>query len=203
MTVVLDSSPKALDLKSVDQLFRDAHTAYSFTGEGVSDAQLAELYDLVRHGPTALNSQPLRITFIRSDEAKARLLPHLAEMNRAKAQSAPVVAILSADTNFHENLDRTAPQMAHAKAKFTDDGARTQTALTQAHLQAGYFIVAVRALGLDAGPMGGFSRDAIDAEFLAGTAQKSFLVVNIGHVAEDGNRPRQFRLDHDEAVTIL
>ncbi len=203
MTALLDSPARPLDEASIDQLFREAHTAYSFTSEGVSDEQLAELYDLVRHAPTALNSQPLRITFIRSDEAKARLLPHLAEMNRAKSQSAPVVAILSADTNFHENLERTAPHMADAKAKFGDDAARTQTAITQGYLQAGYFIVAVRALGLDAGPMGGFDRDGIDAEFLAGTAQKSFIVVNIGHVAEDGNRPRQFRLDLDEAVTIL
>ncbi len=203
MTTLLDSAARPLDEASIDQLFRDAHTAYSFTSEGVSDAQLTELYDLVRHAPTALNSQPLRITFIRSDEAKARLLPHLAEMNRAKAQSAPVVAILTADTNFHENLDRTAPHMDNAKAKFADDAARAQTAITQGYLQAGYFIVAVRALGLDAGPMGGFDREGIDAEFLGGTAQKSFLVVNIGHVSADGNRPRQFRLECEEAVTIL
>lgn len=203
MTFLLDASPRSLDAEAVDQLFRDAHTAYAFTSEGVSDAELAELYDLVRQGPTALNTQPLRITFVRSDSAKERLLPHLAEMNRAKAQSAPVVAILSADTDFHENLDRTAPHLADARSKFLDDASRTQTATLQAHLQAGYFILAVRALGLDAGPMGGFDRDGIDAEFLGGTAQKSFLVVNIGHAASDGTRPRQFRLGHDEAVTIL
>ena len=72
-----------------------------------------------------------------------------------------------------------------------------------AALQAGYFILGVRAVGLDAGPMGGFDRAGVDAEFLGGTAQKSILVVNIGHVADGGTFSRGPRLEHDEAVTIL
>ena len=203
MTALLESSARALGPQSVDLLFREAHTAYAFIDEPVSDAQLAEVYELVRHTPTAMNSQPLRITYVRSDRAKSRLLPLLAETNRAKSQSAPVVAILSADTDFHEHLARTAPFLVDAKAKFADDEQRTQMALFNASLQAGYFILAVRALGLDAGPMGGFDRAGVDAEFLAGTAQKSFLVVNIGRAADDGTFPRQPRLDLDEAVTIL
>lgn len=203
MATLLDTTTRGLDADGMNQLFHEAHTAYSFIDEPVPDTRLAELYDAVRHAPTALNSQPLRITFVKSAGAKTRLRPHLAEMNRAKADSAPVVAILAADTDFHEYLARTAPHMAGARALFVDDEQRAQTAMFNASLQAGYFILAVRALGLDAGPMGGFDRAGVDAEFLGGTAQKSFLVVNIGQAADAGTFPRQPRLDHDEAVTIL
>lgn len=203
MTALLDRNARALDERSIDLLFREAHTAYSFTDEPVSEAQLAQLYDLMRHAPTAMNTQPLRITFVTSAAAKARLLPLLAEGNRAKAQSAPVAAILAADTEFHQHLPRTMPHVPNAKDMFAGDTQRLQAAQFNASLQAGYFILAVRALGLDAGPMGGFDHVGVDAEFLAATAQKSFLVVNIGHVADGGTFPRSPRLDHDEAVTIL
>lgn len=193
----------ALNREATDRLFREAHTAYSFTDEAVSDAELAEIYDLARYAPTAMNTQPLRITFIRSDEAKARLLPHLAEGNRAKAASAPVVAILSADTDFHETLPRLMPHAPNARDRFADADARAQAAMFNATLQAGYVILAIRAAGLDAGPMGGFDKAGLDAEFLSGTAQRSFLVVNIGHVAEGGTYPRSPRLEHNEAVTVL
>lgn len=187
-----------------DLLFRQAHTAYAFTDEPVTEAQLATIYELVRLGPTAMNSQPLRIAFIRSPQAKERLLPHLAEGNRAKSQSAPVVAVLAADTDFHEHLERVAPHQRGARERFAaDEESRVSSAMLNATLQAGYFIMAVRAIGLDAGPMGGFDRAGIDAEFFTGTSLRSIVVVNIGHVAEGGRRPRSPRLDLDEAVSIL
>ena len=200
MTTATD---KALDPRATDILFREAHTAYAFTDEVVTDDQLAEVYDLVRHGPTALNSQPLRVLFIRSDEAKARLLPHLSEGNRPKAQSAPVVAVLAADIDFHENLPRVAPQAPNAKDNFTDVAAREQMAMFNAAIQAGYFVVAARAVGLDAGPMGGFDRAGINGEFFADVPLKSILVVNLGHAAPEGTFPRNPRLEFHEAVTIL
>ena len=200
MTTATD---KALDPRATDILFREAHTAYAFTDEVVTDDQLAEVYDLVRHGPTALNSQPLRVLFIRSDEAKARLLPHLSEGNRAKSQSAPVVAVLAADVDFHENLPRVAPQAPNAKDNFTDEAAREQMAMFNAAIQAGYFIVAARAVGLDAGPMGGFDRAGINTEFFADVPLKSILVVNLGHATPEGSFPRNPRLEFHEAVTVL
>lgn len=193
----------AIDDRAADLLFRDAHTTYAFTDEPVSDEQLAEIYDLVRYAPTLMNSQPLRLTFIRTPEAKARLLPHLAPGNRPKAESAPVVAILAADTDFHEHLPRMFPQAPAAKDKFADKAVRAQVANFNAAIQAGYFIVAVRAVGLGAGPMGGFDKDGLDAEFFAGSAQRSILVVNVGHAAEGGTNPRNPRLEHHEAVTVL
>ena len=184
-------------------IFTDMHTAYMFGPELVTDDDLARIYDLSKFTPTALNSQPLRITFVRTPEAKARLLPLLAETNRAKSASAPVVAILSADTDFHEHLPVIAPQMDGARERFAKNAEnRSVMASNNAWLQAGGFILAVRAAGLDAGPMGGINAAGIDAEFFPGTALRTFMVVNIGHVAADGAFPRNPRLGFDEAVTL-
>ena len=43
--------------------------------------------------------------------------------------------------------------------------ARERSAFQSGTLQAGYFILAARAIGLDCGPMGGFDRDKVDAAF--------------------------------------
>lgn len=191
-------SPEAADL-----LFREARTAYYFNETPVSDDQLEAIYDLVRHAPTAMNTQPLRVVFVRSDEARSRLLPLVAEGNRKKSESAPVIAILAADTNFHEHLPKLLPMSPNAKDNFADAKVREDRALFNATLQAGYFILAVRAMGLDAGPMGGFNKNGVDEEFFAGTGLKSFLLVNIGTVAEGGNFPRKPHMTFEEAVTLL
>ena len=185
-------------------IFTDAHTAYRFSEAPVSDAELAEIYDLAKFTPSAMNAQPLRITYVRSAEAKARLLPLLGGNNRDKSASAPVVAILAADTDFHEHLPVVNPQSVGVKdALAANDERRVQMAKNNAWLQAGGFILAVRAAGLDAGPMGGFDAVGVDAEFFSGTALKSILIVNIGHAADGGTFPRNPRLGFDQAVTLL
>ena len=196
MTLAL--SPDAQDL-----LFRQARTANAFTDEPVTDEQIAAIYDLVKYAPTAMNTQPLRIVLVRQGEARERLLKHMADGNRDKTANAPLVAILAADTDFHEHLPRLLPMMPDARERFLDDAAREQAARFNATLQAGYFILAVRAVGLDAGPMGGFDAAGVDAEFLAGTPLRSVLVVNIGTVAEGGRFPRKPHVVFEDAVTIL
>jgi 3-hydroxypropanoate dehydrogenase len=186
-----------------DMLFTDAHTAYSFTDQPVTDAQLAELYELVKFAPTPMNSQALRVVFIRHEDAKQRLLPHLAEANQPKSASAPVVAVLAYDTEFHEYLPVFAPNNPGAKESYSDPAKRFAAAKDIATLQAGYFILAVRSLGLDAGPMAGFSREGVDTEFLTDTTWKSLYLVNIGHAAPEGIRPRSPRLAANEAVIWL
>ncbi len=212
MTAVLDTpatldaatlDAATLDAATVDRVFRDAHTAYSFTPEPVTDAELDRVAELVAHPPTAMNTQPLRVVLVRSAEAKARLLPLLAEGNRAKAQSAPVVAILAADIDFHDELPRLVPHIEGARDRFADEAARETAAVFNATLQAGYFILAVRAAGLDAGPMGGFDRAGVDAEFFADGRHRSLVVVNIGHVADGGTFPRSPRLPRDEVFTAV
>lgn len=185
-------------------IFTDAHTAYRFTDQPVTDAELAEIYDLAKFTPSAMNAQPLRITYLRTLQAKGRLLPLLGGNNRDKSASAPVVAILAADTDFHLHLPVVNPQSAGAReALGANEAHRVQMAKNNAWLQAGGFILAVRAAGLDAGPMGGFDSVGVDAEFFAGTSWASILIVNIGHVADDGNFPRNPRLGFDQAVSLL
>ena len=192
---ILDLSPEAQDL-----LFREARTANTFTDEPVTDEQIAAIYDLVKYGPTAMNAQPLRIVLVREGEARERLLKVMSDGNRDKTADAPLVAILAADTNFHENFDRTFPHFPGAKAAFADPEAREQAAKFNASLQIGYFLLGVRAAGLAAGPMGGFDAAALDEEFFEGTGLKSLLVVNIGRPGENAWFDRLPRLEHDEVV---
>jgi 3-hydroxypropanoate dehydrogenase len=192
-----------LDDTSKDLLFRQARTANTFTDEPVTDEQLRAIYDLVKWAPTSANLQPLRILIIRSPEARARLLPLMWEGNRAKTGTAPVVAIVAADTDFHEQAPRLVPHRPEMKEQFTDATMREQFARFNATLQTGYFILAVRALGLAAGPMAGFDAAGIDQAFFTGTALKSLLVINIGKPGPDAWFPRLPRLDHDEVVTVI
>jgi 3-hydroxypropanoate dehydrogenase len=195
---VLALAPEAQDL-----LFREARTANTFTDEPVSEEQVAAIYDLVRWAPTAMNVQPLRVTLVRSDEARARLLGHMAEGNRAKTGSAPLVAILTADVDFHDQLHRTFPHRPNARELFLDDEARERTARFNALLQVGYFLLGVRAAGLAAGPMTGFDAAGLQEEFFAGTAQRVLAVVNIGRPGPDAFFPRNPRLDYADVVTTV
>lgn len=190
----------ALSSESQDLLFRDARTANSFLDEPVSDEQIAAIYDLVKYAPTAMNTQPLRVVLVHHGEARERLLKHLADGNRDKTADAPLVAILAADTDFHENLPRTFPHFPGAKDLFADPAGREQSARFNATLQIGYFLLGIRAAGLAAGPMGGFDAAGLDKEFFHDGSLKSLLVVNIGKPGENAWYDRLPRLEHDEVV---
>src|SRR5215213_562842 len=167
-------------------LFREARTANAFTDEPVTEEQVRAIYDLVKWAPTALNAQPLRVLLVPQGEPRRRLLAHMAPGNRDKTASAPLVAVLAADTDFHEHLPRVFPHFAGARDNFAaDEAGRVQTARLNAARQAGYFLLGVRAAGLAAGPMGGFDAEGLDEDLLAGRNLKSFLVVNIGKPGEN------------------
>ncbi|MEU1279953.1 malonic semialdehyde reductase [Streptomyces sp. NPDC005805] len=196
MSLVLD--PTAQDL-----LFREARTANTFTGEPVTDEQVQAIYDLVKYGPTAFNQTPLRIVLVRSEEARERLVAHMAEGNQPKTRTAPLVAILAADNEFHEELPALLPHFPQAKDMFfSERPAREPAALLNAALQAAYFIVGVRAAGLAAGPMTGYDAAGIQKEFLDGD-HTPLMVVNIGRPGEDAWFPRSPRLAYDEVVTTV
>lgn len=193
--LVLDESARRL-------LFTDARTANTFTDEPVADEQLRAIYELAKYPPTAANTNPLRILFLRQGSERERLLPHMGEGNRAKTATAPVVAVLASDHDFHEHLPHLFAAKPELAAYFGSDAdARAATAAYSGALQAAYFILAVRAAGLDAGPMAGFDSAGVDAEFFSDSQWKSHLVVNIGH-AGPSEFERLPRLAFEDAVRI-
>lgn len=203
----------ALDPAAQDLLFREAHTAHTFTDEPVTDEQIQAVYDLVKYAPTAFNQSPLRIVLLRTPGARERLLPHLAEGNRAKTAAAPLTAVLYVDFDFHERLPELLPKAPALKDTFFSDPAARETHGTfNATLQAGYFIVGVRAAGLAAGPMSGFDVAGVAKEFLSDVEHKTspgsggwhpLLVVNIGKPGPDAYRPRQPRLAFEDVSVTL
>ncbi|AKC88192.1 malonic semialdehyde reductase [Pseudoxanthomonas suwonensis] len=193
--------PHPLNDAALDQLFRTARSYNAFRGE-VGDDTLRRLYDLLKFGPTQANTTPARFVFVKSAEAKAKLGPALDPGNYQKTMDAPVTVIIGRDEDFHEKLPFLFP---HADAKAWFDGPREhrqKPALRNMGLQAGYLILAARALGLDAGPMSGFDNAQVDAAFFAGTNIKSDILVNLGQGDPASIFPRSPRLPFDEAARI-
>ncbi len=202
-------APEATDLLTLDSaaqdlLFREARTANTFTNEPVTQEQIRAIYELTKYGPTAANTQPLRVLLVQSERARSRLIPLMSEGNRAKTESAPLVAILAADTDFHEHLPTLFPIRPEMKQNFDGDEkrvAREGHARFNAAIQIGYFLIGVRAAGLAAGPMAGFDAVAVDAEFFPEGQYRSQLIVNIGKPGPNAWFDRLPRLEHDQVVT--
>jgi 3-hydroxypropanoate dehydrogenase len=189
-----------LDAAALGQLFLEARTHRAWQSREVSDDTLKELVDLMKMGPTASNSQPARLVFVKSPEAKARLRPHLSEGNRDKTMAAPVCAIIGHDLKFYEHL----PQGMQPLDGFAGKADRIQVAtLRNGSLQGAYLIMAARALGLDAGPMSGFDNAGVDQEFFAGTDIRSNFLCNIGYGDGSGIRPRGPRFAFAQMAQIL
>jgi 3-hydroxypropanoate dehydrogenase len=170
-TLVLDPEAQAL-------LFREARTVAAFTDEPVGDEVLRTVHDLVQYGPTSMNCSPLRVLALRTDEAKARLLPHMAEGNRAKTAAAPLVLVLAADHRFTEHMPRLFP-FVDADQVFADPAVRGATAEYNA------------------------ARAGVDAEFFPGGRLHASLVMIVGRPTGDAAYPRLPRLAFDEVVTSL
>lgn len=193
-----------VEVSAVEALFTQAHTAHAFTDEPVSDEQIHQIYDMMKMAPTSMNTQPLRITWVRSGDEKQKLGAAMNDGNRAKTLGAPLNAILSVDTNWHEHFGTFAPWAEDRKGFFAaNEAIRVAMGTNNAHIQAGYFITAVRAVGLAAGPMGGFDAAAVDAAFNQDNGHHALIVVNIGHPTQEAYRPRGARLDFEVANRIL
>jgi 3-hydroxypropanoate dehydrogenase len=192
-----------LNQAALDQLFDQARTNNKWQSRAVPDALLKQVVDHMKWGPTAANSCPARIVFVKSAAAKARLKPHLSSGNAEKTMAAPVTAIIGYDLGFYEYLPRLYPS-ADAKSWFVGKKDHADaTAFRNGSLQGGYFILAARALGLDCSPMSGFNNAGVDAEFFAGTAIKANFLCNLGFGDPAGVYPRSPRFSFDEMATIV
>jgi 3-hydroxypropanoate dehydrogenase len=204
MTDLADIAPATLgklDDAGRAALFTDARTANTFASTPVSDAELAQIWDLAKWAPTAANTQPLRVLYVRPGAGRERLVKHMSDGNKAKTESAPAVAVLAADTRFHEHIPDLLPFRPELKDVFEANAdMRASTGSFNATLQAGYFILSVRAHGLAAGPMAGFDAAGLDAEFFPDGRWHSILVVNIGHPGPSPWFGRLPRLDQEETV---
>lgn len=200
-TVATQAAP--IPDKALDQLFRQARTHNAWLSKPVPPEILREVYELAKWGPTSANSTPARFVFLESEAAKARLVPALAPPNVEKTKAAPVTVIVAWDTEFYEKLPKLFPH-ADMRSHFVGNQALIEeTAFRNSSLQGGYLILAARALGLDCGPMSGFDKANVNAEFFPEGKWKVNFLCNLGYGDPSKLFPRSPRLDFDEACRVL
>jgi 3-hydroxypropanoate dehydrogenase len=213
------SHPAApLDDAALNQLFRTARSYNFFLPKAVDDATLRELYELMKWGPTSVNGCPARILFVRTPEAKQRLVPALAPSNVDKVLSAPVTAIIGTDYRFFEQLPKLAPHSPAYREMFQKSPELADiTARRNSTLQGAYLMLAARALGIDCGPISGFDNAKVNAEFFGAdkevkgceeeffplTHVRSNFLCNLGYGDASRLRPRGPRLGFEEACALL
>jgi 3-hydroxypropanoate dehydrogenase len=198
-------SPSSAPLPSEvqDQLFRTARTYSYWQDKPVPSDLLYQLYDLAKMGPTSANCFPLRVIFVQTAEGKEKLKPALAPANTEKTMTAPITAILAYDMEFYEHLPTLFPH-ADAKSWFTGNEALIEkTAVLNGSLQAAYFILAARTLGLDCGPMSGFDNAMVDQLFFKDTRFRSNILCNLGYGVVEKLHPRLPRPPFSNICSIV
>lgn len=194
---------ESLDNKALEQLFLNARTHNGWQDKSVSEETLKQLYELLKFAPTSANASPARFLFLTSEESKKRLKPLLMEGNIEKTMQAPVTVMIGYDLTFYEQLPFLFPH-ADAKAWFVGNEALIEeTAFRNSSLQGGYLIIAARALGLDCGPMSGFDKDKLNAEFFPEGKIKINFLCNLGYGDTEKLFPRAPRLSFEQACQIL
>lgn len=192
-----------VDDQTLDVLLRQARSHGDFQDKPVPEGLLRAAHDIMKWGPTSANSQPMRIVYLRSRESREKLRPALSPTNLEKTLKAPLVALVAYDLRFWENL----PRMFHNPAAinwFRDKGAHTDiTAFRNGTLQGAYYLLALRAVGLDCGAMSGFDNAKVDAAFFPEGRCKSNFLVNIGYGSGKNMAPRNPRLAFEEVARIL
>jgi len=192
-----------LDDAALNALFRNARSYNRWSSEGVPEATLRVLYDLLKLGPTSANCSPARFVFVASVASRAKLLNCVSSGNRVKVEQAPVTVIVGMAERFAERLPFLFPHAPTARSWFTDPALARETALRNSSLQGAYLIIAARSLGLDCGPMSGFDAAKLDAAFFTGTDVKSNFICALGHGSNEHLHERLPRLQFDEACSII
>ena len=192
----------AISITSIQQLFTAARTHHAWQDRDIADGLLHEIYDLAKWGPTSANSLPMRIVFVKSNSAKEKLMPALAGSNVEQVRAAPVTAIVAYDQKFYDQLPTLFPAFDARSLFASNPSLSEQTAFRNSSLQGAYFILAARALGLDAGPMSGFDNAKVDQAFFENSSWKSNFLCNIGYGDAAKLHPRGPRLGFDQACII-
>ena len=166
---------------ALDTLFRTARTYNGYTDEPVTEADIHEIYELVKMGPTSANQQPARFVWLLGQDAKDKLAGFASANNASKIKEAPAAVIIAYDKDFHEHLPEFFPHV-DARPWFAEPVMRERHAFLNATLQAAYFIMAARSVGFDTGPMTGFDNAAVDAAFFGDQpSYRSVMLSTLGH----------------------
>lgn len=189
--------------EGLDLLFRAARSHNGWLPEPVSDDTLNELYELLKWGSTSANSCPARFVFVKSPEAKEKLLPCMVLGNQEKTRQAPVIVIIAQDMEFYEQLPKLMPHRDYRSFFAGNQALIEATASRNSSLQGAYLMLAARALGLDCGPMSGFDNQKVDEAFFTGSTWKSNFICCLGTGDATKLYPRSPRLDFDEACKIV
>lgn len=191
-------------MKTIEQIFNQERTCLKFNGKKIDNNILKEIYDLMKMGPTSANLCPIRIIFVSSDEAKQKLMPTIMEGNKAKVESAPVIAIFAQDKKFYQHFKTLSPQkegfakMFESKPELIHD-----FILRNSSLQAAYFMIIARAYGLACGPMSGFNSSELDKIFLDGSSYESNFICCLGYAEGENPYTRLPRFDFDDVCKIV
>lgn len=208
----------ALPDAALDQLFRNARSFSHWLDKPLGDDTLRQLYELMKWGPTSANGSPARILFLRTPEAKQRLIPALSPANVEKVRTAPVTAIVGYELRFYEQLPKLFPHAPGYRDVFAQSPELAEvTARRNSSLQGAYLVIAARALGLDSGPLSGFDNARVDQEFFESAKEvgqydhaffplthvRSNFLCNLGYGDRSRLHPRNPRLSFDEACILL
>ena len=198
MSINVPNPHSIIDDAALHQLFLDARTHNAFLDKPVPEELLRKAVDIAKMGPTSVNQSPMRIVFIRSAEAKAKLKPALAPGNLDKTMAAPIVALTAHDLKFYEHLPFLFPH-ADAKPWFSGNAElAARSAFQNGTLQVAYFLLALRAVGLDTGPMTGFDNATVDKAFFPDGNFKSNVLINIGYGDASKLFPRSPRFSFEQ-----
>ena len=201
---MFDHAHATLDEAALDLIFRQARSHNGWQDRPVPESLLRQVFADAIMGPTVFNSQPMRVTFVTSPEAKARLKPVVSEGNAEKTMQAPVVALFAYDLHFYEFMSKTTPHLIGNKAKYAaDPEAQLEMLQRSASLQAAYLMLSARAHGLDCGPMSGFDAPKLNAEFFPDGRHRVNFICALGYGDDAALRPRAARLSFEEACEIL
>ncbi len=196
-----------LDPETQQALFIDARSPLAFADTPVEVDAVRAAYDLIKWGPTASNSMPLRIAVADSEQARGVVLGAASGGNRLKVETAPMVLVVAADSNYHRLSHITAPGVEGLEAKLeAAPERRVATAASNTWLQLGYLIVGLRAAGLAVRPMSGFDMATISDQLFADSGWSALAILTVGYPApegEDGTAPRAGRPSWEDAARVL
>ncbi|MDV0446688.1 putative malonic semialdehyde reductase RutE [Methanosarcinaceae archaeon Ag5] len=187
----------------MDVIFNEARTHKYFENKPISDELFVQLYDILKLAPTFANCQAGRFVFVKSPEAKARLIPYLDPSNVSKVEAASATVIVAGDAEFYKNMPRLFPHGDYMSFFASNAAFADRTMYQNSSFQGAYLIIAARALGLDCGPMGGFDNAGVDKEFFPDGKWKSNFLCNLGTGIPSKLHPRDPRLNFNEACKII